>query len=346
MAEKLRIAILGLSHDHVWDNLPHLLNHPQAELVAAVDSHAHLREKIRNETDCKTYVSAQDLGTREKIDAVWVFGSNAEGAAWAIWALERNLHVMLEKPMAATLQQADRMLMAADRHGLRLMVNWPYVWWSPLQSALQMAFEGKIGRIWQVKYRAAHAGPEELGCSPDFCSWLFDAQKNGGGAMIDYCGYGVNLARTLLGVPSRVTGVAGRFCKENIMVEDNALIAMTYPQGLAIAEASWTQIGDLTSYETMIYGTDGTLIVQPYEDGKVMLATKTSPLGEKVPLTDSPDHMKDPASHFLHCIASGESFYPLCQPRNCRDAQEILDAGRQSAHLGSEVSLPFHIPVI
>ena len=66
------------------------------------------------------------------------------------------------------------MLAAAKEQGTRIMVNWPFAWWPMLQKGIAMAQGGDIGRIWQVKYRAAHEGPRELGCSEFFCGWLYD----------------------------------------------------------------------------------------------------------------------------------------------------------------------------
>src|SRR5262249_6574529 len=148
-------------------------------------------------------------------------------------AAAKRLHVLVEKPMAADLAGADRMLAAVRRAGARLMVNWPFAWWPQMQHALRLARDGELGNLWQVKYRAAHAGPREIGCSPYFCEWLYDPRRNGAGALMDYCCYGAALARCLLGVPARVSAVAGRFVKEDILVEDNAVLVMTYPHGLA-----------------------------------------------------------------------------------------------------------------
>ncbi|NQV26191.1 MAG: Gfo/Idh/MocA family oxidoreductase [Rhodopirellula sp.] len=343
MTDKLRVGVLGLSHDHVWSNLQSLIARNDAELVGAFDSHEELRQKFRSEFEIEACDNFESLLNDSRLDAVYVFSSNAEGASLAVAAAECGLHVLIEKPMAASLAQADQMLAAARRNNVRLMINWPFAWWPQLQHALRLADEGAIGNLWQVKYRAAHAGPQELGCSPAFCDWLFDPHLNGGGALMDYCCYGAVLARVLMGVPSRVTALTGRFCKENITVEDTALLAMTYPRGMATAEGSWTQIGKLTSYTTALYGDAGTLLVEPRVGGRLFLATADDPEGSEVDVPPPAPHLLDSAAHFLHGIRTGEPFQPLCQDRICRDTQEILEGGRQSVEAGSEISLPLVI---
>ena len=114
---------------------------------------------------------------------------------------------MVEKPMAADLAGAVRLQNAANGTGVQLMVNWPIAWWPQLQQALRLAAEGRIGRVFQVNYRAAHAGPREIGCSEAFSDWLLDPVRNGGGALVDYCSYGAALVCHLLGLrPSQDGG--------------------------------------------------------------------------------------------------------------------------------------------
>jgi predicted dehydrogenase len=324
MSKPYKVAVLGMIHDHVWGNLSELRDCQQAELVAAWDANAPLRDRVQAEYGCRAYANLDQLFENESLDAAYVFSSNAEGAELAVRALERGLHVLIEKPMAATLDGANRMFAAAKKHDKRLMVNWPFAWWPQLQQGLMLASQGAIGEVWQVRYRAAHQGPQELGCSDYFCEWLFDPAKNGGGAMMDYCCYGVNMARVLLGVPESTTGTKATLCKTHLPVEDNAMIVMSYPRAMAVAEGSWTQVGKLTSYLTVIYGTTGTLVVEPRIGGRLLLATEDKPEGDEVPIPALPRHLTNSAEHFFWGISTGEAFQPLCQAETGRDVQAIL----------------------
>ncbi len=340
MSETLRIGVLGLIHDHVWSNLAALADCDRAELVAASDPNLPLTARVSREYGCRTYSTHRELLDSEQLDAVYVFSSNAEGAELAIRSMERKLHVLSEKPMAARLDQADRMLAAAAKNQVKLVINWPFAWWPQLRVALTMAKDGAIGKLWGVKYRAAHAGPKELGCSEYFCNWLFDRELNGGGALLDYCGYGCLLSAAMLGQPEKVTGITGGQIKDSLAVEDNALIAMTYPFGIATAEASWTQIGKLTSYTTAIYGTEGTLLVEPRLGGKLYMATSDDPNGREIALPDQEPRLRDSATHFVSVVSDGAEPWLLCRPGLGRDAQEIMEAGLKSSLQGNHISLP------
>ena len=338
----MRIATLGLTHDHVWSNLEELASHPTAELVAVADPNPPLTDKAQQLFGCQTYDSYEGLLQSEELDAVYLFSDNASNVFLLEAAAERGLHALVEKPMASSLDGADTMMAAARRSGIRLMINWPFCWWPQLQQAITLAQAGEIGTLWQVKYRAAHAGPEELGCSDFFCDWLFDSQRNGAGALMDYCCYGALLARVLLGQPSRVTGFAGRHCKENITVEDNAMLIMEYARGQATSEGSWTQIGELSSYVTTIYGTAGTLLVEPRNGGRLLCATEAAPQGVPVDVPTIPSELHNATNHFVHCLQTNQPFMDLANDRLARDAQEILEAGLQSVVAQASMSLPLH----
>ena len=344
MTDKLRIGVLGMTHDHVWGNLRDLAASSQAELTAAADINSELLEKVQADFGCpQVFDYYEEMLDEVALDAVYIFGDNATGSELAIRAAERGLHILLEKPMSSNLNGAVRMLSAARKAGVELMINWPFAWWPQLQKAMQMAQSGELGQLFSVKYRSAHAGPKELGCTPYFYDWLYDGELNGAGALMDYCCYGTALARYLLGMPSRVTGVVGQLQKEYTTVDDNAVIVMQSPSSIAISEASWTQIGHLTSYTAMIYGSEGTLVVEPGANGRLLLANREYEDGTEVDVPALPPEMQSATAHFLDCIINKKPVTGLCSPRIGRDAQEILEAGLLSAEQGAAVSLPLPI---
>ncbi len=324
-----RIATLGLHHDHVWSNLQQLQETGQAELAAAADTDAELLEKYRAEFPGKTYDSYGALLENETLDAVYIFGSNRLSEDLTVMACERGLHCLVEKPMASNLAGAERMIAAAEAAGVRLMINWPFAWWPQLRHGIAMVQAGEIGQLWQVKYRAAHQGPVELGCSSQFCEWLYDAELNGAGALMDYCCYGAVLADVLLGRPSSVIGTKiSTGLKPDLKLEDNAILVLSYPHAIATTEASWTQIGKLSSYGTTLYGSTGTLIIEPDNEGLIILATSEHPDGIALDIPGQPDHLTNSATHFLAAMSDpGLEIHPLCDARHGLGAQWILEEG-------------------
>ena len=77
----------------------------------------------------------------------------------------------------------------------------------------------------------------------------------------------------------------------------------------------------------------------------MLLATEKRPEGEEVGIVDQEEHLLGPIAHFLHGIKSEQSFHPLCRAGHCRDVQEVLEFGMESASTGKRVSLPQLKPI-
>ncbi|MEX2581312.1 MAG: Gfo/Idh/MocA family oxidoreductase [Verrucomicrobiales bacterium] len=338
----IRIGILGLHHDHVWTVLDEIAEIDGMEAVAAADPHVELREKFSGKTACPVYVDPQELLDREGgLDAVFLYGDNRSGSRLAIEAMDRGLHAMVEKPMAANAADADLMLKAAERNGVRLMINWPFAWWYQLQHALRLCLEGDIGTLWMVKYRAAHEGIVRMGHSRYFADWAEDRERSGGGAMTDYCCYGALLAKVLLGMPESVSGLWGNFFRPDLDVEDNAVISLKYPRAMAVAEASWTQHGKLGSYTPIIYGETGSILVEPRNGGRLFRADLNQPKGVEIPVPEPEEHLRGTCRHFRWILENPQaSLFSLCDPRHCRDGNAITDAGAESASGDSRLVPP------
>jgi predicted dehydrogenase len=340
MTKCFRIAVLGLAHEHVWANLEHLAGLGNAQLVGVADPNQELLERVRQTYRSETCQDYEQLVEHQRPDAVFIFADNARGAELAAWAAARGLHVMIEKPMAADLAGAERMIAAARQANVRLMVNWPVAWRPQVQAALALAARPEIGRIWQVTCRAGHAGPEAEG-TPYSAAWVLDPRRNGGGALIDLCCYGANLANVLLGRPTRVTAVAGQLRDEMLPAEDTAMVVMSYPRAMATAEGSWNQVGQpVSGYLATIWGTSGTVVVGPGRGGRLWSITAAQPAPLEVTPPQPEPHMANGSAHFLWALSTGNEFYPFCRAETCRNTQEVLEAALLSARTGAGVELP------
>lgn len=338
MADTIRVAVLGMAHDHLWTNLKQLSELDDAELVAGADYHPELRKKFTADTGCDSvYDDYEALLDEAKPDAVFGFSATADHADIVEMCAERGIHVMVEKPMAATLEQADRMLTAAKKHDTRLMVNWPTAWSRSLRTAKRLVDDGAIGDLWQLTWRGGHCGPDELGCSDHFCGFLFDADLNGAGAFNDYGGYGSSACVWFLGSPGSVVGVAGRLIKRHLPVDDNGMMILRYPHAMCRLEMTWTEaVPHVPPHDFVLYGTEGTLIA----GAEVTVHTRGDKEGKTVELDELPEGQTNGPECFLGAIRSGKDPAGLPNPDLSRDAQEVMEAGLLSALNGVTVALP------
>lgn len=331
MAEPLSVAVIGLIHDHVWNVLRWWNEVDAAELVAAADANPPLLERVESEFGVtRLFPAPEPLLKQVRPDVVLVYLDNAGTADVVEQAAAAGAHVMVEKPMAATLEQADRMLAACRRARVELMVNWPTAWNPGIQTADRLIREGAIGRPHKLRYLAAHQGPKEIGCSTYFYEWLYDPARNGAGALMDYCCYGANMAAHWLGRPDSVVGVTGTLVKQDFPVEDNAILLMQYPGAFAVAEASWTQQAPDGGGNPSVYGDAGTLAVF---GNRVRLA-RAGREPEWVEADAPSPGRRNGAEYFLSCLRAGVPVEGMCSAAVSRTAQEILEFGLRSARCG------------
>src|SRR4029450_952392 len=110
----LRFGIAGMSSDHVWGMGDGLAALPEGELVAGAEPSPELRRQATERWGLRqTYEDHQTMLDREELDAILVCTDNASKAEIAEAAARRKVHVYQDKPMAASLAQADRILKAA-----------------------------------------------------------------------------------------------------------------------------------------------------------------------------------------------------------------------------------------
>ena len=332
MQAKLRFAVVGLVHDHVWNMLPQFIATQAVQPIAAVDPNAPLTERA-----CREFGFARAL---DGVDALWDLHPdivlcctpNNATAAVVEAAARHGVPIMVEKPLAANLAQARRIRAAAER--VLVMCNWPVAWDPKVRHALRVAAGDDLGSVYTVRYRAAHRGPREEGMSEYFWSWLYDPEQNGGGALIDYCCYGAALAAQTLGMPDRVVGVKGRLVKTDIPVEDNAILLMQYPQAFAIAEACWTQAGARPGGFQVLGHRAGLVI----EQGRLLRVDSEHRDGLEVVVDPLPAGQRNGAEYFVSCVRAGRRPQGLVSVEVGVAAQQILEAGRQATETGTAVA--------
>jgi predicted dehydrogenase len=345
---RLRIGVVSAAHLHTRGLVAAALACREAEVVGLAEPDDELRAYFAAQfPSLAVFATADEFYERARPEAIITGATNQDALMVVTEAAGRGVHVMKEKPMAANLALAEQMATAAARHGVRLMVNWPTNWQPALHEAKRRIDASEIGAVWQVHHRAGHGGPPA-----DYPTrgpvarvgwgWLIDRAANGGGALIDFCSYGAVLSRWIMGQPSRVVGLGGRYAKDFFTVEDNAILVLGYPHGHAVCEGTWTQPAAAVPTPLTVYGTDGSIAVTG--PGQLIIATRSPDGSPAVPRVVEcpplPETARSGPAYFVHQILTGEPFAGLVSAELSRDAQEILDAGIRAIATGQEVGLP------
>lgn len=365
--QKLRFGIVGMTSDHVWNMGDGLAALPQVELVTGAEPYAALREQATQRWKLKqTYEDYQTMFDREEVDAILVCGDNAGKADIAEAAAKRSIHVYQDKPMAATLEQADRILRAVESSGITLMVAYHSAFDRLYEPVKQILNSGAIGRPYLVRGVTGHAGPVEFGCSNYFTEWLFDRQRNGGGTFIDEACYLLDNFLDYYGAVTEVSAFTAQIGFRDYLpadVEDNAVAIVRFANGaLGVIDSKWGQVGP-APVRTSYHGSQGTLTTGPRGTELYSIAEPTPPEGwEAIDLSASPKHgttsaklqgWRAPAGHraaygpggaepllFVESAINKRPIEGPTSPRLARDVQEVIEAVYRSAESGRTVQLP------
>ncbi|MEO6163475.1 MAG: Gfo/Idh/MocA family oxidoreductase [Candidatus Binatia bacterium] len=205
----LRIGLVGLGTG--GRSLPHAIAKTAGfAFVAGADLRAEARAQYASEFGIQTFASVEALCALQELDAVYVATPNPFHAEHAIAALQAGKHVMVEKPMALTLEDCDRMIAAAEQNRVKLMVAHTRSWNAPIRKMREIISSGRLGRVTQV---------HTIRYSP----WLLRPREPmeidtnlGGGVCYRQAPHQVDIARLLGGgLVERVRAHAGRWSAEN-----------------------------------------------------------------------------------------------------------------------------------
>jgi len=355
MRHRLRVVGIDFAHPHVMTLLRQVLGNPHAELVGIADANLEILQAAQRSfglAEENLFTDYRRLLEERRPDIAIVCAANVNKAEYVEAIAARKVHLLVEKPMAARLHDADRMMAAADENGVRMMINWPMAWYPQIVTAHRLVSEGAIGELLQVHYRNGNRGPLYHKCAPAdpqpsrdqverYWMWRRDS---GGGALLDYCCYGATLATWFHGKsPGRVTAMAAHV--RGFEVEDNVVIVAQYDKGLSILEATWTALTNpwLQQPEPphgfVFLGEHGSLTA--YDGpGPMKLCTPEHPEGKWLEPDPLPEGRRNGVEYFVDCVRLDRPVEAPLSPAIGRAGQKILEAAILSIEQGRTISLP------
>ncbi len=258
----LRVGVAGLTHDHVH-NIMHQFKSGEVIIAGIAESDPQLIARYKKSYQLPDSLFYPDLPTliaHTHPDAVLAYNSIVEHLGVVEICAPRGIPVMVEKPLATTVKDAERIAALAAQYHIRVLTNYETTWYDTNQQIFEMVNAQAIGDPRKMIVHDGHQGPKEIGCSPDFLNWLTDPVKNGGGALRDFGCYGANLITWLMHnkTPISVTAITHHI-KPSIYpkVDDDATILLEYADATGIIEASWNWPFGIKDWE--VFGTTGYL---------------------------------------------------------------------------------------
>ena len=347
MSRTWKIAGINFSHMHMGDLLRNVHDHPRAEIVGICDEHpdamAPVIESLSIERD-RVFTDYQKCLETTQPDIVILCPATAEHAMWVERVAPYGVDLFVEKPFAASLADADRMIAAVEKTGKRLLINWPLRWVASHVTAHRLIKEGLIGDVIEVHYYDGNRGPlfhrdgkVELDPGPDEKnkSWWY-SKEAGGGSLRDYLGYGTTLGTWFNGgkIPIEVTSVSAG--TPGLEVDEHSITIARYSDGLSRFETRWGTFTDPWMHQPQpkcgfnIRGTRGTIASYDYEP-TIRIQTQEQPEGFDQPVDLLPEGGRNGIEYMIQCLENDRPIEGPLSPEIARIGQQIVDAAICSA---------------
>lgn len=327
----LRIAIAGLSHGHVEGLLWQAGQRKDIKLVGIYEPDKSLFDTLaaKYKLDAGLWQANLDqMLERAKPEAVSVMGAIKDHLPVVEVCAARGVHVLVEKPLAFSGEDARRMAALAEQHGILVLTNYETSWYASVREAKRMVESGERGPIRKMIFRHGHKGPIEIGCQAWFTTWLTDPQANGGGAVIDFGCYGAVLATWLMDGQKPTQIVASRARLKPLVypkVDDDATIVLTYPTATAVIQASWAWTHD--NKEMDLHTQRGSIHAGKWDE--LGVREENGPLKPVKPRAMG-EQMKDEWTYLREVVRGKCAVDPLSSLELNVIAAEILDVARQA----------------
>jgi predicted dehydrogenase len=340
-APPLRVGVAGLTHTHVHGLLGRE-KHGDIVIVGIAEPNRALAERFTKEHGLPmslVYSSLAEMLAKTKPQAVTAFGSIYEHLAVVQACAPKGIHVMVEKPLAVSLDHARQMQALAQQHHIHLLTNYETTWYGSNRRAYELVQEHALGDIRKMVAHDGHQGPKEIGVNQEFLAWLTDPVQNGGGALPDFGCYGADLMTWLMHGerPLSVTASALHI-KPAVYpkVEDDVTILLTYPKAQGIIEASWNW--PYARKDLEVYGQTGSVTALDRDHVRLRRTEKETAQDQTVPPPPAP--YDEPFAYLAAVVRGTTPEDVLSSLATNMLVVEILDAARQSAKEGRTVYLP------
>jgi predicted dehydrogenase len=336
--QRLRVAVVGTGGIIRGYHLPALRNDVRVEIAGAANQHFDsLNLMAKEEGISKLYERFEDLAADSSIGAVVIGTPNYLNAKLSIMLLQSGKHVLCEKPMATSLEDAQQMVDESEKSGCLLMIA--HVWRSDpdMQWLKAIVESGTLGEVYKVKLHAVSAG-----WGPPAGSWRTRKELAGGGALTDVGVHSLDTLAFLFGDRLCARRVFARTSNRfmNMEVEDSAVVLIECADGMVVTmDAGWYEPNVQSLHGAVeLYGDKGFARILPADlrVSEDVSRSRLPPPPERrhhVALSMYVDQMRN----FIDAILNGEK--PVCGPRDALASIELLDAAYRSAELGEIVAL-------
>lgn len=344
----LRLGVLGLG-SVFWGPYANLIQRlageGRLELVAGFDPDPEKRKAAVERFDIDTdFDEPTDLLRRDDLDVVLILTSMNEHGPLAREAMRQGKHVLVEKPMATSMEEAAE-LVAMSHELSTVLVCAPHIVLSPTYREMhRRVHDGVIGDVYLARARYGWAGPW-------WGRWFYES---GGGSLFDLGVYNLTSLCGFFGSVKRVTALVGVAIPERVVegapmkvrADDNAHVLLDFGSSRFASIATGFTMQKYRSPAIELYGGDGVLQMLGDDWAPEGFEQWTNERGswEVFPETDPQWPWTDGLRHLVDCVERGVP--TVTRPEHAYHALEVMLAAKRSAEEGRVVEIASEFPAL
>ncbi|MCU0356499.1 MAG: Gfo/Idh/MocA family oxidoreductase [Cyclobacteriaceae bacterium] len=320
---------------------------PEAEVVAVYSRDINKAQAFAKKHNIpQAYSTIEDAITKSGCEVVDICLPNFLHAEATLKAAAAKKHVIIEKPLAVTLEEADAMIKACADAGVKLMYAEELCFAPKYERVRSMVKEGAVGNVYMLKQAEKHSGPHS--------DWFYDVNQAGGGVLMDMGCHAFGWFFWMLN-NARVASVKASmhtvFHKGRTKGEDNSVVIVEFENGaIGVAENSWAKHGGMEDF-CEVYGTDGVVYADLFRGNAALAYSRTgygyamekadTTAGWSFPIFEEAFNQGYPheLKHFIDCVRNNKK--PLVTGELGRRVLEVIYAAYASAGQGKKIDLPF-----
>ncbi len=343
---KVKVGIIGSQFEADIHAASFQIMPEEAEVVAVASPTPGHAEALAGRYGIpRVFLDYREMLGQRDVEMVTIAAPNNLHAQLTVDAANAGKHVVCEKPLCMTLEEADEMLDVCRRQGVLLMYAEELFFTPKYVKAKQMADEGAFGKVYQVKQSEKHFGPH--------ADWFWDVDRSGGGVLMDMGCHGIAFCWWFLDRPKieSVLCHMGTYVHgERTEGEDDSLCIIQFEGGaVGVVENSWARRGGMDD-RIEVHGSGGVTYANLHMGNALPTYSETGygyavekapdtkgwtyPVFEELFNYGFPQEMR----HFARCVRGKEE--PIVTGEDGRVVMEVLYAGYESAGTGAKVEMP------
>lgn len=344
---KVKIGIIGAGNIAQSAHIPAYLKRDDVELTAVCDINEERAKEVAARYGIPRYTTKiEEITAMDNIDGVSVCTNNNAHCAAAVAAARAKMHILCEKPMAMTVEEAEKMTKEAKDNGIIFMMGFVNRFRADTKLLKEFAEKGKFGDIYYSRAVVLRRRGTPLG-------WFTDLKKSGGGPVIDIGVHVIDLAWYLMGKPKPISVTGTTYSKigdyktkgvsrwvafdtDDLVfeTEDSAAGFIRFEDNKTMSfDVSWAINAKSVGSHAQIFGSKAGAKTSPLE----IYSEEEDYLMDSTPIIREENPFENEINHFIQCVK--EKTQPLSPPSDGYYIQKILNGIYESARLGREVIL-------